>query len=92
MRLSLGMGMQTAEVYRWKGVEDANCYYYRGRAQHEIFSNAFKLQWDRKACDAAISAVEGAEDVELLAYSTLNSVKAGFIIRAKTRTTSPALG
>ena len=81
VRLSLGMGMQTAEVYRWKGVEDANCYYHRGRAQHEIFSNGFKLQWDRKACDAAITSVNDAQDVEQLTFSTLNSAKAGLIIR-----------
>jgi hypothetical protein len=80
-RKLLGNGMATAEVYRWKGVEEANTYYCAARAQHEIFSNALKMQWDRKACDKAIAEVQDAANAELLAYTTLNSAKAGLILR-----------
>ena len=81
MRLSLGMGMVTAEIYRWKGVEEANCYHNRGRCQHELFSNALKMQWDRKACDAAMAKVEAAADSQDIDFSTMNSAKAGFLLR-----------
>ena len=80
-RKLLGKGMVTAEVYRWKGVEEANNYYRAARAQHDIFSNALRMQWDRKACDDAIAKVQDAGNAELLAYTTLNSAKAGLILR-----------
>ena len=84
MRKSLGMGMIGAELYRWKGVEDANGYYHRGRSQHEILSNAIKMHWDKEACDKAIAAVADAEEnkvAELLTFTTTNSAKAGLILR-----------
>jgi hypothetical protein len=83
VRTSLGMGMETAEVYRWKGVENANSYYQRGRGQHEVLARGLRLQWDRKACDLAISAVEGlgAVDAEALTFSVMNSAKAGHVLR-----------
>ncbi len=81
MRKSLGMGMTGAELYRWKGVEDANGYYQRGRSQHEILSNALTMQFDKAACDKAIAEVDNAADAELLTYATLNSAKAGLILR-----------
>ena len=68
-------------MYRWKGVEEANTYYCAARAQHEIFSNALKMQWDKKACDEAIAKVQDTANAELLAYTTLNSAKAGLILR-----------
>ena len=81
MRLSLGMGMETAELYRWKGVENANGYYNRGRSEHDILSNALKMQWTRKACDDAIAKIEAAADSQEVEFSTMNSAKAGFLLR-----------
>ena len=71
MRKSLGMGMIGAELYRWKGVEDANGYYHRGKSQHEIFSNAIKMHWDKEACAKAIAAVADAEENKVAELLTL---------------------
>ena len=68
--VSLGMGKETAEVYRWKGVENANIYYQGGRGQYDLLAGVLRLQWDRKACDDAITAVDATADAGLLAHST----------------------
>ena len=38
MRISLGAGMETAKVYRKKGIEDAKNYYMRGGGEHETLA------------------------------------------------------
>ena len=80
-RKLIGMGPPAAEIYRWKGVEDCNNFYGRGRGQHDILGESLRMQWDRKACDAAIAAVDQAANAELLTHTTLNSAKAGLILR-----------
>ena len=80
-RKLIGMGPPAAEIYRWKGVEDCNNFYGRGRGLHDILGESLRMQWDRKACDAAIAAVDQAANAELLTYATLNSAKAGLTLR-----------
>ena len=49
-----------------------------------MFSNALKMQWDKKACDKAIAYVseaEAANAAEHLAFTVTNSAKAGLILR-----------
>ena len=43
---SLGGGCCLALLYRWKGIEQASAYIYRGRRQHDLLGRAFKRAFD----------------------------------------------
>eukprot|EP00959_Pyramimonas_sp_CCMP1952_P280669 5866656-Pyramimonas_sp.AAC.1 len=51
--LSCGPSCPLALEYRWKHMEKANAWCYRGQAQHNILFRAFKRAYDRKAVESA---------------------------------------
>jgi hypothetical protein len=65
--LSLGNGCCLALEYRWKGVERATAWCYRGRRQHDLFGRAVARTYDaaavRRAEEEILHAAPGADVV-----------------------------
>ena len=58
MRMALGKGLVEALEYRWKGMEQAAAWTYRGRALHDVLLHTLRRLWKKPELEAAERTAE----------------------------------
>ena len=81
MRLSLGMGLDIGLKYRWKHMDTAKAYCTRGRGEHDILSQVFRLMWQEKELNEAEVAVANVEDLDGVNFQVKQAARASSVIR-----------
>ena len=81
MRISLGMGLDIALKYRWKHMDTAKAYCTRGRGQHDLLSQGFRLMWQEKDLNEAEVAVAIAQDLDEVSFAVKMAARASSVIR-----------